>query len=69
MLIAPLVRLPLENDIIKDGRIVDVQRLANTLLPWKDHMGNMAQRHHIMLAFPASRTLQRSFPRPVDVPW
>ena len=33
-------RLPLENDIIKDGRIVDVQRL------------------------PASRTLQRSFPRP-----
>lgn len=39
-------RLPLENDIIKDGRIVD------------------AQRHHIMLAFPASRTLQRSFPRP-----
>ncbi len=28
MLIAPLVAVPLENDIIKDGRIVDVQRLA-----------------------------------------
>ena len=27
-------RLPLENDIIKDGRIVDAQRLAKTLLPW-----------------------------------
>lgn len=55
------VRLPLENDIIKDGRIVDVQRLANTLLPWSREL---PQRHHIMLAFPASRTLQRSFPRP-----
>ena len=54
-------RLPLENDIIKDGRIVDVQRLANTLLPWSREL---PQRHHIMLAFPASRTLQRSFPRP-----
>ncbi len=51
-------RLPLENDIIKDGRIVDVQRLANTLLPWSREL---PQRHHIMLAFPASRTLQRSF--------
>ncbi|MFX4173417.1 DNA utilization protein HofM, partial [Escherichia coli] len=54
-------RLPLENDIIKDGRIVDAQRLANTLLPWSREL---PQRHHIMLAFPASRTLQRSFPRP-----
>ncbi|HAX1900310.1 TPA: DNA utilization protein HofM, partial [Escherichia coli] len=27
-------RLPLENDIIKDGRIVDAQQLAKTLLPW-----------------------------------
>lgn len=42
-------RLPLENDIIKDGRIVDVQRLANTLLPWSREL---PQRHHIMLAFP-----------------
>ncbi len=54
-------RLPLENDIIKDGRIVDAQRLAKTLLPWSREL---PQRHHIMLAFPASRTLQRSFPRP-----
>ncbi|EHF99256.1 hypothetical protein i01_04781 [Escherichia coli cloneA_i1] len=38
-------RLPLENDIIKDGRIVDVQRLANTLLPWSREL---PQRHHIM---------------------
>ncbi|GHM29811.1 hypothetical protein ECZU45_35980 [Escherichia coli] len=54
-------RLPLENDIIKDGRIVDAQQLAKTLLPWSREL---PQRHHIMLAFPASRTLQRSFPRP-----
>ena len=54
-------RLPLAHDIIKDGRIVDAQRLANTLLPWSREL---PQRHHIMLAFPASRTLQRSFPRP-----
>lgn len=54
-------RLPLENDIIKDGRIVDAQQLAKTLLPWSCEL---PQRHHIMLAFPASRTLQRSFPRP-----
>ena len=50
-------RLPLENDIIKDGRIVDAQQLAKTLLPWSREL---PQRHHIMLAFPASRTLQRS---------
>ncbi|AHA67692.1 hypothetical protein WRSd3_03940 [Shigella dysenteriae WRSd3] len=54
-------RLPLAHDIIKDGRIVDAQRLAKTLLPWSREL---PQRHHIMLAFPASRTLQRSFPRP-----
>lgn len=54
-------RLPLENDIIKDRRIVDAQQLAKTLLPWSREL---PQRHHIMLAFPASRTLQRSFPRP-----
>ncbi|EOO7453274.1 DNA utilization protein HofM [Escherichia coli] len=44
-------RLPLENDIIKDGRIVDAQQLAKTLLPWSREL---PQRHHIMLAFPAS---------------
>lgn len=54
-------RLPLAHDIIKDGRIVDAQQLAKTLLPWSREL---PQRHHIMLAFPASRTLQRSFPRP-----
>lgn len=61
MLLQRWWRLPLENDIIKDGRIVDAQQLAKTLLPWSREL---PQRHHIMLAFPASRTLQRSFPRP-----
>ncbi len=61
MLLQRWWRLPLAHDIIKDGRIVDAQRLANTLLPWSREL---PQRHHIMLAFPASRTLQRSFPRP-----
>lgn len=37
-------RLPLENDIIKDGRIVDAQQLAKTLLPWSREL---PQRHHI----------------------
>lgn len=54
-------RLPLENDVIKDGRIIDAQQLAKTLLPWSREL---PQRHHIVLMFPASRTLQRSFPRP-----
>ncbi|EHE9875205.1 DNA utilization protein HofM [Escherichia coli] len=54
-------RLPLANDIIKDGRIVDAERLTKTLSPWSCEL---PRRHHIMLAFPASRTLQRSFPRP-----
>ena len=56
-------RLPLENDIIKDGRIVDVQRLANTLLPWSREL---PQRHHIMLARQSHITAVIS--TPVDVP-
>lgn len=54
-------RLPLATDIIKDGRIIDAERLTKTLLPWSRELPH---RHHIMLAFPASRTLQRAFPRP-----
>ncbi len=57
-------RLPLENDIIKDGRIVDAQQLAKTLLPWSREL---PQRHHIMLAFPASH-IAAVTPAPVDVP-
>ena len=49
MLLQRWWRLPLENDIIKDGRIVDAQQLAKTLLPWSREL---PQRHHIMLAFP-----------------
>ena len=59
-------RLPLENDIIKDGRIVDAQQLAKTLLPWSREL---PQRHHIMLAFPASWRITAVISAPVDVPW
>ncbi len=34
MLIAPLVAVATGERHYQDGRIVDVQRLANTLLPW-----------------------------------
>ncbi len=59
-------RLPLENDIIKDGRIVDAQQLAKTLLPWSretaaasSHYVGVSRQSHITAVISA----------PVDVPW
>ncbi|EJJ6391521.1 DNA utilization protein HofM [Escherichia albertii] len=54
-------RLPLATDAIKDGRILDTEQLVKALLPWSRELPH---RHHIMLSFPASRTLQRAFARP-----
>lgn len=58
------VRLPLENDIIKDGRIVDVQRLANTLLPWSRE--RRASSHYVGVSRQSHITAVIS--TPVDVP-
>lgn len=67
-------RLPLENDIIKDGRIVDAQQLAKTLLPWSREL---PQRHHMRTAAASSHYVGVSrqshitavISAPVDVPW
>ncbi len=48
-------RLPLENDIIKDGRIVDAQQLAKT----SSHYVGVSRQSHITAVISA----------PVDVPW
>ena len=47
-------RLPLENDIIKDGRIVDVQRLASA----SSHYVGVSRQSHITAVIST----------PVDVP-
>ncbi len=59
-------RLPLENDIIKDGRIVDAQQLAKTLLPWSREL---PQRHHIMVGVSRQSHITAVISAPVDVPW
>ncbi len=59
-------RLPLAHDIIKDGRIVDAQRLAKTLLPWESRTA-AAPSHHVGVSRQSHITAVIS--APVDVPW
>ncbi|KWV99205.1 hypothetical protein [Escherichia fergusonii] len=54
-------RLPLAENIIKDGHIRHPEMLAQALQAWSRELSH---RHRICLAFPASRTLQKVFPRP-----
>ncbi len=53
--------LPLEPGVIADGKINQPEKLTMTLLPWSK---TLPRRHHIRLAFPAERTLQRKIPQP-----
>lgn len=59
-------RLPLAHDVIKDGRIVDAQRLANTLLPWSRETA-AASSHYVGISRQSHITAVIS--TPVDVPW
>lgn len=54
-------QVPLADDVVVDGQIRQFDVLSQTLLPWSK---TLPRRHHIRLAFPAGRTLQKTFPRP-----
>lgn len=58
-------RLPLENDIIKDGRIVDAQRLANVVTV--ESRTAAASSHYVGISRQSHITAVIS--TPVDVPW
>lgn len=54
-------QIPLVPGIIRDGQILQPQQLVTALGEWRRLL---PQQHQIFLAFPASRTLQRTLPRP-----
>lgn len=54
-------RMPLAQQVIKDGHIHDPGQLAGMLQSWSREL---PQRHHIHLSFPSGRTRQKTFPRP-----
>lgn len=58
---APLVADPLPADTVVDGQVKHIDALSQALLPWSK---TLPRRHRIRLAFPAGRTLQKTFPRP-----
>ncbi|BDZ87936.1 hypothetical protein VEE68_23830 [Escherichia coli] len=59
-------RLPLENDIIKDGRIVDAQQLAKTVVTLESRTA-AASSHYVGVSRQSHITAVIS--APVDVPW
>ncbi|POT55413.1 DNA utilization protein HofM [Citrobacter amalonaticus] len=54
-------RMPLAEEIVKDGHIREPEQLADVLRPWSREL---PLRHHIHLSFPAGRTRQKAFARP-----
>lgn len=54
-------QLPLAEGIIRDGQILQPEQLAAALREWRQWL---PYQHQVLLAFPAARTLQRTFPRP-----
>ncbi len=59
-------RLPLENDIIKDGRIVDAQQLAKNVVTVESRTA-AASSHYVGVSRQSHITAVIS--APVDVPW
>ncbi|WP_297117097.1 pilus assembly protein PilM [uncultured Enterobacter sp.] len=53
--------VPLAEGIIRDGKIIEPQRLTDALRGWRQ---TLPHYHRIYLSFPASRTLQKILPRP-----
>ena len=54
-------QVPLAEDVVVDGQIKQFDSLSQALLPWSK---TLPRRHYLRLAFPAGRTLQKTFPRP-----
>lgn len=54
-------QLPLAVDTVSEGQILKPEQLTATLGEWRQML---PLHHRIFLAFPASRTIQRSLPRP-----
>lgn len=54
-------QIPLPADTVVDGQVKHIDALSQALLPWSK---TLPRRHRIRLAFPAGRTLQKTFPRP-----
>jgi len=53
--------IPLAPGIIRDGQILQPERLAKDLREWRK---TLPHHHHIHLAFPAIRTFQKTLARP-----
>lgn len=53
--------IPLDEGIIRDGKICQPEQLVDALRDWRK---TLPHYHRVFLSFPAARTLQRSLPRP-----
>ncbi|MBL5927933.1 type IV pilus biogenesis protein PilM [Enterobacter asburiae] len=53
--------IPLDEGIIRDGKICKPEQLVDALRDWRK---TLPHYHRVFLSFPAARTLQRSLPRP-----
>ncbi|MES0266969.1 DNA utilization protein HofM [Citrobacter sedlakii] len=54
-------RIPLAQSTLQEGHMHDPEQLAAALHAWSREL---PQRHQVHLSFPASRTRQKTFPRP-----
>ena len=53
--------IPLDEGIIRDGKICQPEQLVDALRDW---CKTLPHYHRVFLSFPAARTLQRTLPRP-----
>lgn len=53
--------IPLDEGIIRDGKICQPEQLVDALRDWRK---TLPHYHRVFLSFPAARTLQRALPRP-----
>ncbi|MGC0026564.1 DNA utilization protein HofM, partial [Enterobacter asburiae] len=53
--------IPLDEGIIRDGKICQPEQLVDALRDWRK---TLPHYHRAFLSFPAARTLQRALPRP-----
>ncbi|UAN36702.1 DNA utilization protein HofM [Enterobacter asburiae] len=53
--------IPLDEGIIREGKICQPEQLVDALRDWRK---TLPHYHRVFLSFPAARTLQRALPRP-----
>lgn len=53
--------IPLDEGIIRDGKICQPEQLVDALRDWRK---TLPHYHRVFLSFPTARTLQRALPRP-----